>query len=131
MPVTLDAQGWGEHLMYLLTLHGTEQMAGSSMSVLVHGEPALISVGHPTGCRIAQSGSTSMSVLLDGADTCSAVMRVKRVRAWREKHAFTVTSSPGKRVPMVGKRNDMQDPTLTLSCATPVLIGRRSLSCQT
>ena len=79
--VTLASQGWDNHIVYLLSLQISEWTAGTTMSVLISGEPALKSVGHPSGCLVVQSSEGALSVVLEQSpgETCSAVIQASRV----------------------------------------------------
>ena len=80
--IYLTDQGWGAHIVYTVALHVDDWRSGSEMSVLVSGAPSLLSVGHPSGCRVVQSGEASFTVELgeETSDTCSAVISASRVR---------------------------------------------------
>ena len=80
---TLTYQGWGDHIVYTVSLGISKWRAGAALSVIVGGEPALQSVGHPSGCRITESSESSLSLVLDSQandHTCSAVIQASRVR---------------------------------------------------
>ena len=81
--VLLTYQGWGDHIVYMISMHISKWRADATMSVLISGQPALQSVGHPSGCRIVQSSENSLSVVLEKETsdyTCSAVLQASRVR---------------------------------------------------
>lgn len=79
--VTLESQGWGAHIVYTMYLHVADWSAGAHISVLMSGLPSIVSIGHPTGCKIVQSGKSSVTVALNDepCDLCSAVISTSRV----------------------------------------------------
>ena len=95
--VTLEDQGWGGHIVYTINLHVAAWKESATMSVLIRGQPAVLSAGHPHGCRIVESSESSISVALSGAagDTCSAVLSTSRKVAPED---FIVLCSSQRRV---------------------------------
>ena len=78
---TLTSQSWGQKLVYALRLEVGHWTEGAIFTLLVAGRPALITVGHATGCRILKSGESALSVALttdDGSDVCSMVVQASR-----------------------------------------------------